>query len=135
MSDTCHRSYHRCSGIQKSIRVTGGRIYCWLPLIAFVVVAVLSFTTASFWGMPAIAFPIIIPLAQSCGCNLFLAAAAVVSGAVFGSNACFYGDAAFLVCKTTNIATWEYGKTATFQMLIPFVLACIVYIGYALFFV
>lgn len=106
----------------------------WLPLIAFIVVAVLSFTTASFWGMPAIAFPIIIPLAQSYGCNLFLAAAAVVSGAVFGSNACFYGDAAFLVCKTTNISSWEYGKTATFQMLVPFVLACVVYIAYGLFF-
>lgn len=106
----------------------------WLPLIAFVVVGLLSFTTASFWGMPAIAFPIIIPIAISCGCSPFMAGAAIIGGAVFGSNACFYGDAAMLVSQTTDISIGEYGKTVTWQMMIPFVITCIVYIIYGMLF-
>lgn len=106
----------------------------WLPLIAFVVVGLLSFTTASFWGMPAIAFPIITPLAISCGCSPYMAGAAIIGGAVFGSNACFYGDAAMLVSQTTGISIGEYGKTVTWQMMIPFGITCLVYIAYGLFF-
>ena len=76
------------------------------PAIAFLVVTVLSFSTGSSWGLPAIAIPIIIPLGASVGANPLLVMGAIVSGAAMGSNACFYSDATVLTstcCKMQNM--------------------------------
>ena len=106
----------------------------FLPLITFIVVAVLAFTTGSFWGMPAVAFPIIIPLAEMYGCPVLMAGAAIVSGAAFGSHACFYGDAATLVSTSTDIKNYDYAKNVSVMTLVPFGLTVIAYLVYALFF-
>lgn len=36
-----------------------------LPAIAFTILLVLGFVTGSFWGMAAVCFPIMLPLAQA----------------------------------------------------------------------
>lgn len=77
-----------------------------LPVITFLLVAVLNFGTGSAWGIPAIVSPIIIPLAFSIGANPLLIMGAIVSGATLGSHACFYSDATVLTsscCKMNNI--------------------------------
>ena len=64
-----------------------------LAAIIFVVIAVLTFVTSSFWGIEAVAVSIVVPLAIALDANVLLALGAVVSGGVFGSHACFYSDA------------------------------------------
>lgn len=76
------------------------------PMVTFLLVAVLNFSTGSVWGIPAIVTPIILPLAFSIGANPVLTMGAIVSGAVLGSHACFYSDATVLTsscCKMQNM--------------------------------
>lgn len=77
-----------------------------LPVMVFVIVSLMSFSTGSSWGLPAIVTPILIPLAASMGANEILVMAAIVSGATLGSHACFYSDATVLTsscCKMENM--------------------------------
>ena len=76
------------------------------PVITFLLVALLNFSTGSVWGIPAIVTPIILPLAFSLGADPMLTMGAIVSGAVLGSHACFYSDATVLTsscCKMQNM--------------------------------
>ena len=76
------------------------------PVITFLLVALLNFSTGSVWGIPAIVTPIILPLAFSIGADPMLTMGAIVSGAVLGSHACFYSDATVLTsscCKMQNM--------------------------------
>ena len=76
------------------------------PVVTFLLVAVLNFSTGSVWGIPAIVTPIILPLAFSIGADPMLTMGAIVSGAVLGSHACFYSDATVLTsscCKMQNM--------------------------------
>ena len=66
------------------------------PVLTFILVAALGFTTGSFWGMCAVVTPIVFPLASALGANPVLVMGAIVSGGAFGSHACFYGDATVL---------------------------------------
>ncbi len=78
-----------------------------LPAIAFVALSLVTFATGSFWGVYAIALPIIVPLADEIGVNIWLAVGAVISAGAFGSHACFYGDATVLsasACGCNNLA-------------------------------
>lgn len=77
-----------------------------LPVITFIIVAILNFATGSAWGVPAIVSPIILPLAMSIGANPLVVMGAIVSGATLGSHACFYSDATVLTsscCKMNNM--------------------------------
>lgn len=74
--------------------------------IVFAAVAILSFTTGSNWGVPAVMVPIVVPVAMAIGCNPYLVLAAIGSGGCFGSHACFYSDATVFtsaVCKIDNM--------------------------------
>lgn len=98
-----------------------------LPAVTFVIIAFLAFATGSFWGIAAIAFPIIIPLAQSMDVNVFLVSGAIVSAAAFGSHTCFYGDAVTLSCASSQVQNLDYAKTSIPLVIVPTV------IGIALF--
>lgn len=74
----------------------------WLPAIAFIMLAAITFATGSFWGVYAISLPIIIPLAQQMGVHPQLVIGAVISAGAFGSHACFYGDATVLSASATG---------------------------------
>ena len=99
-----------------------------LPVITFVVIGLLAFTTGSFWGVAAIAFPIIVPLAQVMDVNLLLACGAVISGAVFGSHTCFYSDAATLTCASTQIPNIDYARNVLPLIVVPFGISVIVFL-------
>lgn len=64
-----------------------------------------AFATGSFWGVDAITLPIIIPLAEAMGTNMWLAVGAVLSAGAFGSHACPYGDATVLSAAGSGIDT------------------------------
>lgn len=81
------------------------------PAVAFLVVSVLAFITGSNWGIPAVCAPIIIPLGAAVGANLLLVMAAIVSGGVFSSHACFYSDATVLTSTSCKIENMEHAAT------------------------
>lgn len=99
-----------------------------LPAVCFVTVAILMFVVGSFWGIAAISFPIIIPLAAAMDVNLSLASAAIISASAFGSQACFFSDAATITCGTTQIKNMDYARCALPYIAIPFVLATILFV-------
>ncbi len=99
-----------------------------LPVVTFIIIAFLAFATGSFWGIAAIAFPIIIPLAQSMDVSVFLASAAIISAAVFGSHTCFYGDAVTLSAASSQIKNIDYAKTATPLIIVPAVIGIVLFL-------
>jgi Na+/H+ antiporter NhaC len=96
-----------------------------LPLIVFVVVSALAFSTGSFWGVAAISFPIVMPLALEMGVNPFLTIAAVSTATAFGSQACFYSDSVTVVAAATGIRNMDYAKNSLPLIGVPFGLAMI----------
>lgn len=75
----------------------------FLPMVVFLVCAVYAYATGCFWDLAAIITPIVIPLAIAMNVDPILAAAAIFSGAAFGSNTCLYGDAIILASSSTEI--------------------------------
>lgn len=57
-----------------------------VPLIIFLIGALVAFATGSSWGVFAIMMPIAIPLAAALDINLALAIGAVISGGLFGDH-------------------------------------------------
>ncbi|MGL4484011.1 MAG: Na+/H+ antiporter NhaC family protein, partial [Anaerovoracaceae bacterium] len=54
------------------------------PVIIFIVIALLAFATGSFWGIAAISFPIIMPLAEAMGVSPYMAIGVIAAGTAFG---------------------------------------------------
>lgn len=90
-----------------------------LPAVAFVSLALVTFSTGSFWGVYAISLPIMIPLSQSMGVNTFLSVGAVISAGAFGSHACFYGDSTVLSASATGCNNISHALTQ-----LPYTLLC-----------
>lgn len=97
------------------------------PVLTFILVAALGFTTGSFWGMCAVVTPIVFPLASALGANPVLVMGAIVSGGAFGSHACFYGDATVLASTGACIDNMEHTVSQ-----LPYVLiaSAITIVGY-----
>ena len=105
-----------------------------LPAVTFIVVALLAFATGSFWGVAAISFPIILPLAMALEVNPFLAIGAVAAATSFGSHSCFYSDAVTVTCAATGIRNIDYARTSIPLIAVPFVIGFIAYliVGYVM---
>lgn len=99
-----------------------------LPAVSFLVIGLLAFATGSFWGVAAIAFPIIVPLAQSMDVNTLIACGAVISGAAFGSHSCFYSDAVTLTCASSQIRNIDYARTVLPLLVLPLALGFIAFL-------
>ncbi len=98
-----------------------------LPVVAFVILMILGFVTGSFWGMAAVCFPIMLPLADTLGANLYLTIGAVIAGCAAGSATCFYGDSVTLTCGIARIRNIDYLRNALPMLIPPIVLTMIVY--------
>ncbi len=101
-----------------------------LPAIVFVTTALMAFAMANFWGLAAIVIPIVIPLATAMNVDIYLAAAAVFSGATFGSHACFYADSAILIGKATDIRPFDHAITQLPYAIICAVLTTVLYLAF-----
>jgi Na+/H+ antiporter NhaC len=99
-----------------------------LPVITFLVLLGLGFVTGSFWGMAAVCFPIVLPLALQIDANLSLTIGAVISGAAAASTVCFYCDSVTLTCGITKIKNIEYARTALTLAIPIIIIASIFYI-------
>jgi len=83
-----------------------------LAAAVFVTLSFISYTTASSWGMYAVALPIVLPLAQALGADVWLAAGAVISAGAFGSQASFYSDVSVLTAASTESDSMENNLTS-----------------------
>ena len=90
-----------------------------MPLVVFIALAITEFITGTNWGMYIIALPIVIPLAQSIGCDVTLAVSAVLSAGVFGSHICFYSDATVITSAATGCNNFNHAVTQA-----PFGIMC-----------
>ncbi|PHS19305.1 MAG: sodium:proton antiporter [Blastopirellula sp.] len=100
-----------------------------LPVVSFGALALIAFATGSFWGMYAIALPIMLPLGAQLGVDPALTIGSVVSAGAFGSHACFYGDSTVLSATATDVEPMDHALTQLPYILIA---AAIALIGFAL---
>lgn len=67
-----------------------------LPVIVFIVGALMSLATGSSWGPYAILMPIAIPMSITMGAPLFVTVASVISGGLFGDHCSPLSDTTIL---------------------------------------
>ena len=111
--------------ISKCLPFVGANTF---PAVAFVLVSILAFITGDSWGVPAICITIIIPLGAACGANILLTMAAIISGSVFCSHACFYSDATLLTSNCCEIDCMLHAITQIPYAMIAYVLTLAIYI-------
>ena len=100
-----------------------------LPMVVFLTMALITFATGSFWGMLAIAIPIIMPLAISLDANIPLVVGAMISASAFGSHTCFYGDSTVLSAHGSGCGAMEHALT---QLPYALLSAAVAALGYLL---
>lgn len=105
-----------------------------LPFTIFVVIGLLSFASGSFWGLAAIAFPIVGPLATALGVSPFLSAGALISAVAFGGHICMYSDTVILASASTQVTNAEYFRTSAPLVMVPFAGAAVLFLifGFAM---
>ncbi len=104
-----------------------------LPVIIFVSMSLITYTTGSSWGVYAVVIPMVIPLAQSLHANVPMSIGAVVSAGVFGANACLYSDATILTSQSTDADNLSHSFSQLPYALLAFGLSVVGYwiLGYA----
>lgn len=105
-----------------------------LPVLIFISISLITYTTGSSWGVYAVVIPIVIPLAQSLGANVAMSIGAVISCGVFGSNACLYSDATILTAQSTGTNNIRHSLSQLPFALMAFGISAIIYLvlGYTL---
>jgi tetracycline resistance efflux pump len=99
-----------------------------LAAVIFVALSLISYLTASSWGLYLVAIPIVVPLAQSLGANVFLSLGAVISAGVVGSQSSFYSDAAVLTSASTECDGMEMFLTALPFNLLSIIISTILFL-------
>ena len=100
-----------------------------LPAVVFVTMAFLAFATGSFWGLFAVAMPIVLPLAASVDAHMPLVIGALISASAFGSHACFYGDSTVLSAQGSGCTPMAHALTQLPYSLIAAGLATLVFLA------
>lgn len=100
-----------------------------LPAIIFVGVGFLSLGSGSFWGLAAVAFPIVGAVSVNLGLNPFLMSGAVVSAVCFGGHICLYSDTVILTSASTQATCSDYFRTSfPIIMAYPFAIGTILFL-------
>ncbi|MFD1706711.1 Na+/H+ antiporter NhaC family protein [Siminovitchia sediminis] len=103
-----------------------------LPGITLLVVAFLGFTTGNYWGTMGIVLPIILPLAHASDVNTALVLGAMVSGGVFGSHVCFFGDSVTLTSASTQVSNMAQIRVSLPYALAGLIISFFIYLGLGL---
>lgn len=98
------------------------------PAIAFFTLATIAFLTGSSWDLYVIAIPLMIPLSQSLGANVWVAVSVVVGAGAFGSNAGFFSDSTILSASSTNVPTMQHALTQLPYMVISMLITTLLYV-------
>ena len=100
-----------------------------LPVAAFLIVTLLAVAAGNFWGVCALSFPVIIPIAQALDTNVLLTAGAIISATAAGSHLSFFGAEATLACSSTGIENVRYAQTSVPMLVIPVGISILLYVA------
>ncbi len=104
----------------------------FLPMIIFMFVGFISFSTGSNWGVYAILVPVVSALAISVGANIWLTQGALVSATVWGAAACFFSDNRVLTAQSTQTNMMSHAVSQFMPQLIIYALSSILYLIFGL---
>lgn len=93
-----------------------------------IMAGLLSFASGSFWGLAAIAFPIVGSLSAALGVSPLLCGGALISAVAFGGHICLYSDTVILTSASTQITNAEYFRTLGPLVALPFAIATVGFI-------
>jgi Na+/H+ antiporter NhaC len=82
-----------------------------IPLIAFLVGGIISFSTGSSWGTYAILIPLIVPMAHQFGAPMYVSIGAVLSGGLFGDHCSPISDTTILSATGAGCSQIDHVKT------------------------
>ncbi|HHL31509.1 MAG TPA: sodium:proton exchanger, partial [Oceanospirillales bacterium] len=82
-----------------------------IPMIAFLVGAVISFATGSSWGTYAILIPLIVPMAHHFDAPMYVSIGAVLSGGLFGDHCSPISDTTILSATGAGCSQLDHVKT------------------------
>lgn len=100
----------------------------YLAAVVFIALAFISYTTASSWGLYLVAIPIIVPLANALGANVWLCLGAVIGSGVFGSNASLYSDCTVLTSNSCEVNPVKHSMSQLPFALLSVVIATVLYV-------
>jgi len=100
----------------------------WVPVIVFILAAVIAFSTGTSWGTFAIMIPIAVPIAQQLGISQELLVAAVLSGGVFGDHASPVSDTTIISSMAAATDHIDHVKTQLPYALISASVAAVLFI-------
>lgn len=86
----------------------------FLPMLIFILAALIAYTTGTSWGTMGLVIPLAIPLAVDFGgdTNLIVSAvAASLSGAVFGDHTSPFSDTTIVSAAAAGCDPWDHVKT------------------------
>jgi Na+/H+ antiporter NhaC len=85
----------------------------WIPLIVFLVTAIVTYFIGSSWGSWALMMPVAIPLAVTTGSSIPLVVAAVFSGGIFGDVTSPVSGMTAMSAGITNADHMKYVRAMT----------------------
>jgi Na+/H+ antiporter NhaC len=103
-----------------------------LPVLIFISISAVAYTTGSNWGVIAIAMPVVFPLAEAFDVNTPLMVGALLSASCFGSHACFYSDSTILSAQGAGCKTYDHAISQLPYALIGAVAASLLFLATAL---
>ncbi|MBK1875720.1 Na+/H+ antiporter NhaC family protein [Pelagicoccus mobilis] len=120
------------------IAMLGDSVPIWiLPLLTFLVAAVMSFATGTSWGTMGILIPILMPLAVELGTLepshfiiFLLTAAAILDGSIFGDHCSPISDTTVLSSVSTGCDHIAHVNTQLYYALTTVAFSC--FLGYLL---
>jgi len=98
-----------------------------IPVLTFIVVALLAFGGVDYWAVILLMAPITIPLAVSFDVNVYLTMAAAVSGAVCGGTSCFFGEQMLMCSQSVEKKPTELAVANLPYSIIAFVGTAVIY--------
>lgn len=111
----------------------------FLPLIVFIIGAIMSLATGSSWGPYAILMPIAIPMAVTMGAPLFVTVASIISGGLFGDHCSPLSDTTLLASMGAACdhmdhfqTQFPYALTVAIVSAVLFLIAGLTELSYAL---
>ncbi len=99
-----------------------------IPVLVFIVAALMAFATGSSWGTFAIMIPIVVPMAEANGVPLHILVATMLSGAIMGDHCSMISDSTVLASVFSGCDNVSHFKTQLPYALISAALAAVLYL-------
>ena len=111
-------------GFLKTLDINSG----FIPAIAFIFGAVISFSTGSSWGTYSIMVPLVIPMAVTFNAPLYVTIGAILSGGLFGDHVSPISDTTILSSAGAGCDHINHVKTQTPYAVVNAILAISVFL-------